>query len=229
MFFYQALIMGVIVSIIFILTYLIKLKNRTVLVFSIIILIGLGGIGMYAVQYYFGNHFYQQNINTSQLSNLESERFQRSTAQAVFSDYHDTSNIQPADTIEKVYKINANGAQSRIVSEIYFFSDKTDANNYYEFSQKFYANKNYIPLDPIKCQNKDIGVKYLVSFIKSEYKDVNDFIYLPSKISYTSDLIIQDDNIIVTLTETSNKPVTNKNTVVKDIIHRISLIKGKKT
>lgn len=220
MFFYQAVIMGLVLGIVLILMYVLKLKNRTILAFSIITLIIIAGVCMYAVQYFFGNHFSSQNINTQDLEQMTFSRGQKGEWHKIFGGYSDLSGEQPTDAIGKVYKLKSGAQTSQIEADVYVFYGEKDADKYFEFSQKFYENKNYIPLDPLKC-HKTGNPKYLVSFVKSEYKDVNDFIYLPSKISYTSDAIVQSGNIIVSLTENSNKPVSMKNAVLKDIISRI--------
>lgn len=218
MFIYQAVIMAVVAVAIYILSYFLRSKKRKLLVTSIIGLIVIGGIGLYAVQYYFGNHFYNQKVNTEALANINFTDNQKKNLSNLFSDYSDINlNSKTIDAIGKTYKVNGNGASSTIEANIYLFSNEKDADNYIEASQKFYENKNYIPLDSLSTKKKGPGNLYLVSLIKSQYKDYTDLIYLPSKITYTSDVVIKNSNIIILITETSNKPVTNKDTVINSI------------
>lgn len=220
---YQGLIMAVVVIAIYLLAFLVKFKNRKVLVTSIVILITLGGIGLYAVQYYFGNHYYTQEIDSDTIEGIRLTANQGKNIRTIFSGYTEVSdNAQSADTLEKTYEIDANGAHSTIDTNIYIFSNSKDANNYFSASQKFYDNENYIPLDALRSKKKGSGVRYLISGIKSQYKDYTDFLYLPSKITYTSDIIIEYDNIIFQLSENANKPVTNKAVVINDIISKLN-------
>lgn len=209
--------MAVVVIAIYILAMLLKTKNRKMLVISIIGLITAGGIGLYAIQYHFGNHYYKQDVNTSSFSDIKFTSQQKANLHKIFSNYDQSStNGKATGAISKTYHISGNGANSVINSNIYLFTNEKDADKYFEASQKFYDNKAYIPLDGVKSK-KAGNVRYLVSFIKSQYKDYTDLIYLPSKITYSSDVVIQNENVIIQITETSNKPITNKDSVIKDI------------
>jgi hypothetical protein len=224
MFLYQALIMAVVVVAIYVLAYFLKSKNRKILVISIIALVLASGVGLYAVQYIFGNHFYTQELDASALEGVSITSQQKQEMQQIFSDYKEINDdTQSADALEKTYKINGNGAQSTIYATIYIYSNSKDADNNFEANQRFYENKSYIPLDTLNSKRKGSGDYYLVSFIKSQYKDYSDFLYLPSKISYASDVIIKYDNVIISLSETANKPVTNKEAVIDDIKNKLSL------
>lgn len=217
MFVYQSLIMAAVVISIYILAMLLKTRNRKLLVFSIIGLITAGGIGLYAIQYYFGNHYYEQNVDTTLFSDIKFTSHQKSDMLKTFSNYGESSAAgSAAGELSKIYNVKGNGAHSVINSNIYLFTNEKDADKYFAASQKFYDNKTYIPLDGEKSK-KTGDDRYLVSFIKSQYKDYTDLIYLPSKITYSSDVVIQNGNVIIQLTETSNKPVTNKDTVILDI------------
>lgn len=214
--------MAAVVVAIYILAMLLKSKNRKLLVFSIIGLITASGIGLYAIQYYFGNHYYEQNVDTALFSDIKFTSQQKSNMLKTFSTYGESSATGKATgEISKTYNINGNGAHSVINSNIYLFTNEKDAEQYFAASQKFYENKSYIPLDGTKSK-KTGEVRYIVSFIKSQYKNYTDLLYLPSKITYSSDVVIQNGNVIIQLTETSNKPVTNKNSVILEIEEKLS-------
>jgi hypothetical protein len=218
MFFYQALIMAAVVIAIYVLAFLLKFKNRNVLAVSVIGLIAVGGIGLYAVQYYFGNHYYTQEIGTGTIEGISLTSIQQHNIRQIFSDFTEvTDSAQSADTLGKTYEVDGNGAHSTIDVNIYIFSDSKDADNYFAASQKFYDNKNYIPLDTLKSKRKGTGERYLISGIKSQYKDYTDLIYLPSKITYSSDVVIEYEDVIFQISETANKPVTNKAAIIDDI------------
>jgi hypothetical protein len=218
MFIYQAVIMAAVVAAVYILTYFLKGKRRKLLLLFIACLITAGGAGLYAIQYHFGNHFYTQKVSTQSLGQIDFTDQQKRDMSKIFSDYSKVSiNGQTSDAIGKVYNISGNGANSKIDSDFYLFSNVKDANNYFEASQKFYENKGYIPLDTLRSKKTGVGTRYLISFIKSQYKDYSDLIYLPSKITYSSDVVIQDENLIILITETANRPVTNKDVVLNDI------------
>lgn len=223
---YQALIMAVIVIAIYLLAFLVKFKKRKFLVVSIIVLLIAGGIGLYAVQYFFSNHYYTQKVDTGAIEAISLTDEQKKNIRSIFSDYKEISGSgQSADRLEKTYEIDGNGGHSTIDAEIYIFSDSKYADNYFSASQKFYDNENYIPLDPLRSKKEGSGVHYLVSGIKSQYLDYTDFIYLPSKITYKSDVIIEYDNIIFHLRENANKAVTNKDAVIKDIKSKLDAAK----
>jgi hypothetical protein len=225
MFFYQAIIMVTVVVTIYGLGFLLKFKNRKVLVVSIIALIAIGGISLYAIQYYFGNHYYTQEIKTDSIEGISLTSNQKKDIRKIFNDYTEVSDsTQSANALGKTYKIDGNGAHSTIGANIYIFSDQKDADNYFAASQKFYENKSYIPLDTLKSKRKGSGERYLISFIKSQYKDFADLIYLPSKITYSSDVVIEYGNVIILISETANKPVTNKDTVITDIKKKLDLV-----
>jgi hypothetical protein len=214
--------MAAVVAAIYVLTYFLKVKRRKLLLLLIACLITAGGAGLYAIQYYFGNHYYTQKVSTQSLSQIDFTDQQKHDIREIFSDYGKISiNGQASDAIGKVYNINGNGASSIIDSDFYLFSNVKDANNYFEASQKFYENKSYIPLDTLKSKKTGVSTRYLISFIKSQYKDYSDLLYLPSKITYSSDVVIQDENLIILITETANRPVTNKDVVLNDIENRL--------
>lgn len=226
MFLYQTIIMAVVIIAIYLLAVLVKFKKRKILVVLIIALFILGGAGLYAVQYYFGNHYYTQEIDTDTIETISLTADQKKNIRTIFSDYTKVNDCeQCADMLEKIYEIDGNGAHSTIDADIYIFSNSKDADNYFSASQKFYDNEEYIPLDALRSKKKGSGVHYLISGIKSQYKDYTDFLYLPSKITYVSDVIIEYDNIIIQLSESASKPVTNKAVVIDDIKSKLNAAK----
>ncbi len=223
MFFYQAVIMIAVVAAIYIMVFFLKARNRKLLFAFIAFLIVAGAAGLYAIQYYFGNHYYTQKVSTQMLGKIDFTASQEQDIGKIFSDYSEVKiNGQTSDALAKTYDIDGNGAKSVIDSDIYLFSSVKDANKYFEASQKFYENKAYIPLDTQRSKKTGGGTCYLISFIKSQYKDYSDIIYLPSKITYSSDVVIQDENLIILITETANKPVTNKDAVISDIESKLN-------
>ncbi|HEX2938688.1 MAG TPA: hypothetical protein VHO66_07195 [Ruminiclostridium sp.] len=225
MFVYQTIIMAAVVILIYILAYFLKKRNRKILVFSILAIITAGGIGLYTIQYYFGNHFYSQEISTSLLEDFKVTPKQADNLNKIFDGYENISaNANAQDAYRKSYKINANGAASVIDASVYTFSNAEDADKYFEANQKFFDNKNYIPLDTLKSKRKGSGVKYLVSLIKSQYKDYADLFYMPSKITYSSDVTIEYNNVIIVINETSNEPVSNKSAVIEDINKKLAKV-----
>jgi hypothetical protein len=226
MFFYQAVIMAAVVIAIIIFAFLFRFKRRNLLITIIIVLIAAGSAGVYAVQYYFGNHYYTQKISESSIEGISFSDAKKADIYAIFDDYSRIDgSAGSSDVLTKTYKINANGAESVIEASIYKFTNSNDADKYFSASQKFYENKNYIPLDTRNSHKEGTGERYIISFIKSQYKDYSDIIYLPSKITYASDIVIENDNIIIQLTETANRPVTNKESVLKDIKQKLSSYK----
>jgi len=223
MLFYQLIIIAFVVILIYILAYLLKKRHRNILVVSILVIITAGGIALYAIQYYFGNHYYTQEISTSTIEGIQITESQLKNFHKIFSDYKSIKDDEyMTDVFRKTYTINANGAKSVIEASIYIFSEKGDADKYFEANQKFFENKNYIPLDTQKSKRKGSGERYLVSLIKSQYKDYTDFFYSPSKITYLSDVTIVSNNVIITISETANKPVANKGIVIEEIKKKLA-------
>lgn len=223
MFFYQTIIMVAVAVLIYLLTYFLMKRHRKVLLLSILAIIAAAGVGLYAIQFYFGNHYYTQNINTDDLENITISGKQARDINKVFSDYKPVNDgAKKANSFKKIYKIDKNGVNSVIEAHIYVFSQAGDADKYFEANQKFYENKNYIPLDMSKSKRKGSGERYLVSLVKSRYRNYSDLIYLPSKIRYSSDVTIVYNNVILTLNENADKPSSNKALVIGDIKKKLS-------
>lgn len=222
MLFYQVVIMGVVIAAIYILTHFLKFSHRKLLILFIAVLITAGAGCLYYVQYYFGNHFYKQELSPSMLNGIQSPSPQKQRLQKAFSGYTPLANKgKSTDSLGKLYRITGNGASSAIDVELRLFSNSKDAGNYFEASQKFYENKRYIPLDVDSSKKAGDANRYLVSYIRSQYTSYTDFIYLPSKITYSSDVVIQSNTIVLQIDEVANKPVTNKAAVIEDILRRL--------
>jgi hypothetical protein len=223
MIFYQAVIMAVVVIAIYVLAFILKFKKRKMLVLCVIFLIMAGGVGLYAVQYAFGNHFYTQELDNSSIERVHFTARQQHDISKIFRDYKRISGSgHSAYAIGKTYRVTGYDAKSVIESNIYLFSNSRDAENYFKASQKFYDNKNYIPLDSFNSKNKGNGRHYLISLVKSGYRDYTDLIYLPSKITYSSDLVVEDGNVILQLNEIADKPVSNKQQILDTILNRLN-------
>jgi len=223
MFFYQALIMLVVVIIICVLAYALKLKNRAVLVVSILLLATAGAMALAGVQNYFGVNFYTQNVDSNKLKSIKFSTQQLNNFGTIFSDYDNiTEDTYYKLDYSKKYEIDGNGAHSQIKVNIVELNTKAEAVNYYQAKQKLYDNKVYLPADGTHTIKNEVnGQRFIVSYIKSYYKDYSDIIYLPSKMAYLSDVVFEDNNIVITISETANKPVTNKNAVLDDILKKL--------
>lgn len=223
MFIYQLLIIGVSIILIYILTRFLKENHGKILVFCILAILTAAGIVLYAIQYYFGNHFYTQEISASSIEQINISKFQKKNLKKALAGFKNADSGElSADAFKKTYEINANGSHSTINTSIYVFSDSNSANSYFEACQKFYENKNYIPLDTLKSKRTGNGERYLISLIKSQYKDYADFFYRPSKITYSSDVTIVYDNVVIVISEAANKPLSNKAVVIGDIKKRLA-------
>ena len=221
MVFYQCAIMAAVVFIIYLIASVFKVKNRTVLVISILVLIFAGGIGLYAVQNYFGAHIYTQKIDSSLIERLQFTQSEKENVRKIFSDYEVVSGNGSPVVLSKTYAVNGKGARSSIEVNICLFGSKKGSDSYFNFIQKIH-DKNYLPPDPshsLKTEGRNL--RYITTFIKSSYDDYDDIIYVPSKISYSSDLTIEDGSMIIALSEKSNRPVTNKDTVIHQILAKL--------
>lgn len=223
MFIYQAVIMAAVVIAIYLLAFIVKMKRRKLLVVSMVAILVIGGGALYYVQYFFSNHYYTQEISTAEVEKITFPQMNEAKLKEIFTDYSEENDPKTnSDVLTKTYKISANGADSTIAANIYVFTNSADADQYFSAGQHFYDNKNYIPLDELQSKKDGDGTRYLISGIKSQYQDYTDILYLPSKINYCSDVVIESDNVIINLSETSNKPVTNKQKVFDDILSKIN-------
>lgn len=221
MFIYQGVIMLLVAVAIYLLAVFFKMKNRKILVILMAAVFIVGGAALYYVQYYFNNHYYDQNINTAAIEKINFSDDKTANIGEVLDGFEKTGENQSSATYKKVYDIDAQGAHSKITATVYVFSDSSDADKNFTTGKSFYDSKNYIPLDPLKSKKSGDGTKYLISGIKSQYQDYTDLIYLPSKINYLSDVVIESNKVVITLSETANKPVTNKEQIVNEIVSKL--------
>lgn len=222
MLFYQVVIMGGVIAAIYVLTHFLKSAHRKLLILFIAVLITAGAACLYYIQYYFGNHFYKQELSASTLGSITLPPMQKQEFRKIFPDYTAlASKGKSADVLGRVYHVTGNGASSAIDVDVYLFSNSKDADNYFEASQKFYENRHYIPLDVDLSKKSGDTNRYLISYIRSQYTNYTDFIYLPSRITYSSDVVVQSNDIVIQINEVANKPVTNKAPVLQDILRRL--------
>lgn len=224
MFVYQAVIMLAVILIILSLIFVFKLKNRTILAATIMALVVLGGVALSLIQAYFGAHFYEQQCDVGLYKNLKVSDGQKSNLIKIFSDYKNTTSgeNQYQLMLQKNYQYTSGKTNSVVTASIYLFSSKAEADEYFKFSQKIFDNKYYLPYDPKKTdKNAGSNPKYITSYIKSFYQDYNELLYIPSKKYYLSDIIIENDNIMIILNEKCNKAEIFKENVLKDINSRL--------
>jgi hypothetical protein len=221
MLFYQIVIMLAVVIVICLLAYVIKIRSHLLLAALILILASAGAGSLCLAQYVFSTHFYVQNVDVNSLKKINITDGQKKDLDSIFSGYKEVSETDSLYTsaLDKSYDIQSGGADSKITVTIYSFdSDKTAA-QYFNISQKFYENKNFLPTDNKRSLNKkNLSRRYITSYIKSSYPDYNEFMYLPSKIVYFSDVVVLDRDVIVSIHERSNRASSNKNTVIEGIL-----------
>lgn len=221
MFFYQAAIILAVVLLLGLLVFVIRLKNRGLLAAAVLLLSVAGAGAVLGVQNYFGAHIYVQNVDVSQLHRLTFSSKVRKSMDKVFTDYTRTD----ADgllTYRKTYNEKTGGVTSAVTVNISVYPTKEEADRYFSMSQKFYDNRNFVPIDSSRSlKTAGLTHRYLTTFIKTQYGNYTDLFYLPSRMSSYSYVIVQDENIMVTLSERAHKPVCTKNVVIKDLLNRL--------
>lgn len=226
MLFYQVIILAAVVLIICLLAYIIKIKNRLLLLVLILIFASAGAGGLCLVQYVFSSHFYVQSVDVNELQKMKFTQEQQKNLKTIFSDYNPVSDVDSFmnTAISKKYLINKNGVSSKITVTIYDFDTNKSAEQFFLLGQRFYESKNFLPSeDKLSLIKKGIPHRYTTSYIKSVYSDYKDIIYLPSKISYQSEIMVLDNNMVVFIRETANKPVSCKNEVIDDILKTLNV------
>lgn len=221
MFFYQAVIILAIVVLLGLLVFMIRLKNRGLLTVAVLVLSVAGAGAMLGVQNYFGTHIYVQNVDTSQLRRLTFSSAVRKSMDTVFADYTRTD-TDGLVNYRKTYTEKSGRVVSKVTVNIMVYPTKDEADRLFSISQKFYDNRDFVPIDTSRSLRTDgLSFRYLTTFIKTHYENYTDLIYLPSRMTSYSYVIVQDENIMVTLSERSPKPVYTKGVVLKDLIHRL--------
>lgn len=221
MFFYQAAIILAVIVLLGLLIFVIRLKNRGVLT-AVVLLLSVAGAGaMLGVQNYFGAHIYVQNVDTSKLRRITFSSDVRKSMDTVLTGYTCTD-AEGLLNYHKKYTEKSGGIASTVTVNIIVYPSKEEADRSFSMSQKFYDNPNFAPIDSTRSLRTEGGShRYLTTFIKTQYSHVADLIYLPSRMSSYSYAVVQDDNIIVTLSERARRPVCTKNVVLDDLIRRL--------
>lgn len=221
MFFYQAAIILAVVLLLGLLIFVVRLKNRGLLAVSVLLLSVAGAAGMLGVQNYFGAHIYVQNVDVSLLKRLHFSSAARDSVDRIFADYS-RSDTEGLTDYRKIYAEESDGVSSKVTVNIVVYPSKEEADRAFSTSQKFYDNKNFVPIDSSRSlRTTGLEYRYLTTFIKTQYGNYTDLIYFPSRMSSFSNVVAQDENIIVALSERARKPVCAKNAVLKDLVHRL--------
>lgn len=224
MVFYQVLILIAVVLIICVLAYVFRIKSHMALLIVILVVASAGAGGFCLVQYIFSSHFYTQNVNVNYLQKLRFTGEQQDELGDIFSDYKPVTNLDiiADDVLRKNMTVTKDGATSTIQTTIYQFDSTKSAEQFFIVSQRFYDSKNFLPAESkLSLTKKGIRHRYMTSYIKSYYPDYKDIIYFTSKVKYQSEVMVMDNNMIVFVLETSNKPVSYKNTVIADMVQRL--------
>jgi hypothetical protein len=237
MFIYQSVIMLAVVTIVFVLAFIIKIKHRSILALSIFVLVVAGSLSINLIQDYFlGVHVTNQNVNVKLYSSMHLSDNQKDSLAALFSDYTNMTedSIQYQTALEKTYNINNGNVNSSIKVYLLLFKTETLADENFkqhemfgESVYKMFAQKKFlIPEDPSKTKVlKTDNPKYLTSFIRSNYTDYTSIMYVPKNIFYQSEIVVQDDDFILYMTEHSNKPLSEKNAILENIDARLAKVK----
>lgn len=222
MFVYQAAIMLAVIAIVLVMVYLFRVRKPGILAVTILVLVIAGGLSLALIQGYFGNNYYSQKLDVSTYKSLILTDSQKSSLAKIFRDYENkaVSQEQCTTALERTYSFTQGKARSSVTVDLMLFKNKSGADEFFKLSQVFYENKNknFVQEDP-KLSKKAVfdSFRYITSYMRSDYSDVNDIIYVPSKIYYTSEVIIQNGEFVATMTEKSNKPVTFKNEALSKI------------
>jgi hypothetical protein len=238
MFIYQSVIMLVIVISVFVLAYVIKIKHRTtVLALAILVLVVGGSLSINLIQDYFlGVHVAPQNVDVKLYNNMRLSDTQKDTLAKTFSDFNNItgSSIEYKTALEKTYTIKNGGVNSSIKVDLLLFKSEASANENFKQHQMFGESvykmfsekKFFIPEDPSKSKiTKTYIPKYITSFIRSNYTDYTELMYVPKNIYYQSEIVVQDGNFILYMTERTNKPASEKNTILKEIVSKLAKVK----
>lgn len=223
MFFYQAVIMLLVVGIVFVLAFVIKLKNRSILAVSIVALVLIGSFSLSLIQDYFGVQYYTQKTDISYYSKLRLTESQKSNLGGILKGYKNISSTQDhyRAAYEKTFHVQQGKLNSTIQVEVLLYRSKNEADEYFRTRQRYYYDDNVkivLPSDPSKSDKlTDPNFHYITSYIRSCYENVNDIMYVPSRIYYVSEVLIQDGDMVIDLNERTNRPSTAKNQVMSEL------------
>lgn len=218
MFVYQAAIILGIILLLGILIFTVHIRRRGLLAVAAVVLSVAGAGAMFAVQNVFGAHIYQQNIDLALVRRLAYAPGHLSDAGSVLAGYQKNEK-EGLVSYSKTYRIRSGRVTSSIRATVSLYPTREEADRYFTMSQKVFENKKYVPVDTAQSQREDndASQRYLVTYIKTEYSDENDLIYLPSKMSNYSYIIVQNGSTILTMSETARGRVCVKNTVFKKL------------
>lgn len=225
-----------VISIVFILATLVKFKHRTtVLAISILVLVVAGSLSINLIQDYFlGAHPTTQNVDIKLYDNLRLSDKQKSTLGTTFPDFKNITlnSIQYKTALEKTYNIKTGNVNSLIKVDLLLFKSKASADENFKQHQMFgesvykmLSEKKFFMFEDSKKSDIKSNTKYITSFIRSNYSNTSEIMYVTKNIYYQSEIVIQDDDFILYMTEHSNKPVSEKNTILKVIDARLANVK----
>lgn len=211
-----------VISIVFLLMFVFGVKKPGILAGIILVLIVVGGLSLSLIQGYFGTKYYHQKLDTNLYTAVKLTKNQMSSMDKLLKGFQkiDAPQEQCKTAYEKIYTRTGGPARSTIKVDFLLFRSKASADEFFKVSQLFYESKNsfYVPEDTsLSYKKENSNYNYVTSLIRSDYASPNDLIYVKSKIRYISDLMIQNGDLIVVMTETSNKPETQKAAVFADI------------
>lgn len=234
MFVYQSVIMFAVISMVFVLAFIIKLKHRTILALSVLVLVVAGSLSINLIQDHFiGVRVTTQNVDVKLYSNMQLSEKQIGSLSTTFSDFKNITDnsVQYKTALEKTYNIKNGDVSSTIKVSLVLFKSKVSADENFKQHQMFGENvykmfsekKFFIPEDPSKTEKlKTDNPKYITSFIRSNYTNYTEIMYVTKNIYYQSEIVVQNNDFILYMTEKSNKPVSEKNTVLKEINARLA-------
>ena len=224
MFVYQAAIIFAIMLLLGILVFTVHIRRRGLLAVAAIVLAVAGAGAMFAVQNVFGAHIYQQKLDRTLVRRLAQASGHLSDTGKLLTGYEKTEKEGLVSYV-KNYSVPSGGVTSSIEVTVSFYPTKEEADRYFSMSQKVFENKKYVPVDTAQSQREENSEsqRYLVTYIKTEYPDENDLINLPSKMSSYSYVIIQNDHVILTISETAQGRVCMKNTVLQKLVNLLGV------
>ncbi|HCB99641.1 MAG TPA: hypothetical protein DEP42_00220 [Ruminococcaceae bacterium] len=223
MLFYQAAIIVFIFALLFLLVIVFHIRHRVVVGALVLSLSVLGAAGILGVQNYFGSHIYAQKVDIPLVRRLSQGAGNQTSFEEAFSDYHQdiTDNLI---TYQKTYTEKSGGVSSEVKVSVMVYPNKDEADRLFTASQRFYDNKNFAPVDAKhSLRQKELTHRYITTFIKTQYSNYTDFVYLPSRMSSYSYIFVQNKNAIISISERAPQPVSNKDPVLKDLVKRLDV------
>ena len=223
---YQAIIMLAVVAAVFVLVFIVKLKQRTLLALIIIALVVGGSLLISMIQYYFGVRYTEQKLDTATYASLRLTQEQKENLRGLLPGWTDVTarENQCKAAYSKVYDIDGHGVRSSVRVTMQLYKSEEAAGVYFHDRQLFYESfqENNTSIFEDKKRTRKLPVngstqRYITSYIRSNYPNYNEPLYLPSRMYYLSEVIIVDDDLVVDLYERTNKPVTEKSVVLAEL------------